>query len=304
MKIKKNENGKIELAEYPSEISSTFKESLERYLNLLDPLFETAQEKCEFEFILTLLHIRGLQDVGWDPFENTQILFDKIIDLIQSKLDYETSLSITLWLYGHIVEASEPYEILANLFRICEGGRYCISNFPPKGKNKNPLYPSEKISKLNELAIKDILQNSMTPFCEFFDRNLRNAIFHSDYVINGGDVNILNPKKRYSNSEITEILNKALAYFTALNSLLRIYKVSYDKPKIVDVHPEFSNNPNEKVITIIRENDGLIGLKDNWNKEERGKGYIFYRVGRFTYDEVKLLDSNLDLCYIKSSNAN
>lgn len=43
--------------------------------------------------------------------------------------DFETQRYLFLWLYGHIIEASEPYEIAANLITIIDGERFNINNF-------------------------------------------------------------------------------------------------------------------------------------------------------------------------------
>jgi hypothetical protein len=46
-------------------------EAAPRYLTALDPAFTRAREQSEFEFILTLLRVRGLADAGWDAYETT-----------------------------------------------------------------------------------------------------------------------------------------------------------------------------------------------------------------------------------------
>src|SRR5215471_315191 len=46
-------------------------EALPRYLTALDPVFTRAREQSEFELILTLLRVRGLQDAGWHAYQTT-----------------------------------------------------------------------------------------------------------------------------------------------------------------------------------------------------------------------------------------
>ncbi|MEE8613161.1 MAG: hypothetical protein V3S85_03395 [Nitrospirales bacterium] len=41
-----------------------YREALPRYMTSLDPAFTRAYAKCEFEFLASLLHVRGAQDAG------------------------------------------------------------------------------------------------------------------------------------------------------------------------------------------------------------------------------------------------
>lgn len=294
MSVIKNKEGIWEWEAERKRFNPVYKDSVIKYLNSLDPLFERAKETCEFEFILTLLRVSGLQDPGWDSYENTLEVF-RCISKIKNKVrEFKTIRHIYLLLYGHILEASEPYEILANLINVVSGGRFIIDNFPDKsrGKYKIPQSPSEKIDKLKEMANSLNLGQAIFPLEDIFDRELRNAIFHSDYSLYNGEVRIRKPVKSYSHDEINTILNKALAYHEAFSNLFFMYIRMYEEPKIIPVHPGFSNDPNEKAITIIRKGYGLVGLKDKWSKEELEMGHIPHRIGRFHRYEVKLLDGN------------
>jgi len=206
-------------------------------------------------------------------------------------------------LYGHIVEASEPYEILANLINVCEGGRFHVNNFPNKvgGKYRIPQSPSEKIDKLEEMASKIDMCNCVFPLKDVFDRDLRNAIFHSDYSLYEGEVRIRKPRKLYSHDEIMEIMNKGLAYFNAFVSIFNAYVRSYDEPKVIGVHKDFGGHPNEEAVTIIRKGHGLAGIKDNWTREELKRGHIPFRIGRFSRYETKLLKENRLLATLPAS---
>ena len=51
-----------------------------------------------------------------------------------------------------------------------------------------PQTPGGKIKQLEEAAIAAWLPDVVTPMREVWDRELRNAIFHSDYSLHGGEV--------------------------------------------------------------------------------------------------------------------
>lgn len=271
--------------------NAAYKKELLNALNSFGPVFSAAKQKSEFEFISALLRVRGVIGPGWDPWENTVEVVEKMQGL-HEKADYESSVHLLLWIYGHIVEASEPYEILMNMLGIAGGGRWLIKNFQDrtfKNGKKNPLSPSEKIEILRTRA-KQVGQSAgMAPLNGLVDKNLRNAIFHSDYSTHNGNVRISQPSKEYSRDEIYSMANHAIAYFEAIKFLIKTARAEYKKPKVVSVPVQFSGDRDEQAITMVREGEGLIGIKDNWTAEEIQKGKIPFRFGRFHQYELKML---------------
>ena len=290
MELEKSENGIWNFSKRPSKIDPTYEKFLLQSVNAIDKVFDEAKNRSEFEFILTLLGVRGLSDAGWDPFETTKYVFGLFSDLLNSKLSFKESIHYSLLLYGHLVEASEPYEIICNMINIGNGGRYRSYNFPEKGERKRPQSPSEKIRKLEELAITSNQKDVLQLFNTFYDRELRNSIFHSDYSVYGSELRIKTPIKVYKHAEIMNVINQCIAYYNALINIIDHSKSVYKEPKIIDVHPEFSRYPNEKAITIIRQGDGLVGLKDNLTPEQKKSGFITFRVGKFLPYELKIID--------------
>src|SRR4051794_15816364 len=88
-------------------------DSLLRYLNIFDPLFERAQEANELEFICSLLAIRGLESAGWDAYQSTLEAVAAMVELHNKTESFVASRHLELWIYGHVVEASQPYALVA-----------------------------------------------------------------------------------------------------------------------------------------------------------------------------------------------
>jgi len=302
-KIVRNPEGKWEFAIIPKKFSPIYRDSAIMYMNNFSPLFEEAKIKSEFEFILTLLRFRGKQNEGPDTWENTRSVINSLMKLMRKIKDYETRRYLSLWLYCHIVEASEPYEITANPINIVNGKRYNRNNFPDeqRGRYTIPLSIGKKIDKLDELFNEINMPNSIFPFNDVFDRDLRNAISHSDFALHGGEVRIhKGTRKIYSHDETEALINKALAYFRAFEFLISFHISEYQTPKIISVHPEFSEDPKERAITIIRKGYGLVGIKDNWTEEELRKRQIPFRLGRFYRHELDLLKKDPFLTILPS----
>lgn len=277
--FKKDENGIFRPYDIPSSMNKDYIEAVAKYLNCLDPLFEKSQEKSDFEFILTLLRIRGIQSSREDPYENSVLTFDGFMGL-KNKLRGNIRMNLMLWLYGHILESSEPYEIIANLLSICAGGRYRLFNFPKKEyrpKLYRSLYPYEKIEHLDKLSKKANIINATTPIKEFYDRDLRNAIFHANYSVDNGEVILTDPQKMYSRVRTLVLINQALAYHEVIKNLVNSYIESYSESKIIPVSNGFSSDPDEKAIIIVRKGHGVIGLKST-------KKGSFYLGNQYSYE--------------------
>jgi hypothetical protein len=263
-----------------------YSDSILKYLECFSPAFEKAKATSEFEFILSLLRIhKEFQDVGWDPYETTLQLIPRMVSLYQKVESFETERDLQLWIYGHIVEASEPYEILMNMVRVARGLRFNTVCFPPKKWGAPQPSPGKKIQLLKEEANAVNLPKTTFPLEEIWNGNLRNAIFHSDYSIAGDEVRTMRLKAPgsyemicYSHEQIMTYVNKALAYHDALEKIYRLNISLYKKPIQIDVHPGYSKSTNEKAWVIVRENYGVIGIRDALNHYDESKNLIPWRI--------------------------
>lgn len=272
-----------------------YSESLISYLNKFDKLFSKALQTNEFEFICTLITVRGHQDVGWEPFENLEILNKSFKDLIAGGTKENIKANYGLFLYGLILEASLPYETFANLLNIIEGDRYQSKPNFPDVTNQNgrsiPMHPLTKIDQLKSRAKKQSINIDI--FDEFFDKDLRNAVFHSDFAVHWPEVRIAHPIKSYKHEEWMLLINKAMAYLDAFLGVRSFYVETYNKPKLITPHPDSGYATGGQMITIIRKKHGVIGLKDNWSEEQLQKGRIPVWFGTFHPYELDLLKKGI-----------
>jgi len=274
-----------------------YKEALPRYLTALDHAFFAAKEKCEFEFLLTMFRVRGIDNRGiGDAYETTLRAIPLLYEVHDRTESFEAARHLQLWIYGHIVEASEPYEILSNLVNVALGERFSSQFYPYKVGKSRPQSPSSKIKHIEELSVKADMLDVVTPLKEIWDRNLRNAIFHSDYILHGGFVHTQD--RIYSHDEIMTIVNRAIVYHESLANLYNLYIHQYSAPTIIPTHPDFSHGRAESAVVIVRQGHGAVGLKDAWTKEELAKGKINWRIGIFTKEELSLLNRNPELAIL------
>lgn len=241
--------------------------AVEEYLTLWEDLFQRARDVDEFQFILALLRFKGDAGPGWDTFDNTINAFEESMKAAR-KFRGRRGLSNTiLWLYGHIVEASDHYEIIANMVNIAGGEPYRAYNFP-KIKNRRggarEQYPNEKIIEIRKRCKRLNLKDYSQPFTEVLDKDLRNAVYHSDYSIYSGAVRFRNVdgyEVEYDAESINKRINQAMTLHETIKNLLTGYTASYKEPKIIDVGLNFSPDKSMKAQVIVRKKYGVMALQ-------------------------------------------
>ncbi len=219
--------------------------------------------------------------------------------------DFETARHLQLSTYGHIIEASEPYEILADMLHIAGGGYYAPFRFPDRdvypprpGRPPPPTRPAtfrEKLVELERLADDVGEPGVLDPVREVWDFELRNAVFHADYSLHGSEVRIPRRGGSYSHEEFMTLVNRAIAYHEALAMLVNGYRRGYNEPKRVLVHNESAREPDEAMVVMIREGEGAIGLRYVYTAEEVAAGAIPAHIARLYPDEVEAVRADTTL---------
>ena len=241
---------------------------------ILNNLFLKAKSKDEFEYICALLRIRGMESVGWDPFEETQNLFADIVSLVQGPLRDDTRIRLLLFVYCHITEVDAIYYVLENMLRTIEGERCSLSPFSHLyGKKKNlfdsrPPSAKQVVKALQEHAYK-IEEQELPDLLEWmFNEQVRNAFFHSDYTIYKDEFRSREANFKTNNivtksiklNELIELINKGLYFFQCFISVYYEHRVSYKEPKIV--HGRIvADGSSEPLQLVIDDNGGVCGFK-------------------------------------------
>jgi hypothetical protein len=265
--------------------------ALPQYLNGFEPIFSRAKEVDEFQFILALLGIYGLQDAGWAPYESTLAGIRAAIDIHNETDDPEVTRHLKLWIYGHIVEASAPYDTLANVIQIARGHHARQTWFPDD--DGRPVSPGSKIDMLGTWAQTDGHADVERLLKEIWDHDLRNAIFHADYALHGSEVRLPGVGDLRTGDQIEDITGKATAYHEAVSGLRRFHLQSYTEPKRISA-ASFSSDPSDEAVVIVREGEGAIGLKDAFSRSEIAAGAIGFRLALLFPDERETLNANSD----------
>ena len=285
-------------------VNQDYGEAIVKYTNILDPIFRKARDINEFDFLFTLWRLRGMSDGGGDPYETSIRTIKDVMQLANSQVDkLEIQINLSLWVYCHILEASEPYEIVTNLLNICQGGRFNPCWYPPvlqkRGGNRI-IAPGEKIMKIKTIAKNAGFINLDLMYSEVYDRDIRNAVFHSDYANDKRGLRIMGPGKSIPWDDVRRLITRGIAYFECITNLYRSYISSYTKPIVIPAPPGFSPAKDEMIRIIIREEYGAVGFRTEATNEQITRGKIIARGGRYFADEIKLFEENPTLDILPS----
>jgi hypothetical protein len=286
----------VESTEDEHELKPDYLVALPRYLTAFDRLAQAAKRVEEAQFVMALLSVRGMQDAGWDPFETTIQGIRAATRLHNETDDRLAARHLQLWIYGHIVEASVPYELLGNLAQISIGEPAVMDPFRKLGPHPSP---GKKIAKIVEWADQAGNQALAYLLPQIWDAELRNAVFHSDYTIHGAEIRLPGIGERRFMEELAVLTGKASAYHDGVLGARRYHLESYTEPKRVRGGAITPGNPDEELEIIVREGEGAIGLKDTLTAAERAAGGISFRYcAKVSPEELAILNSDPDLALL------
>ena len=216
---------------------------------IFEELFNRAREADEFEYASALLRIRGMEDAGWDPLEETAALFKDIASLLEAPLTDYARIRLGLLLYSHLTEVDAIYEILANMVEVTAGERCVIGPFhdlyTPPGRPRYEQYPPSAkrvVARLKERALARGLQELSDLLDWFFNDAVRNAFFHSDYVLYRDEFRSREawfvdrdgrPSRSMQLEDIVELVNRGIAFYQAFMEVYGKHRLSYREDKQV-----------------------------------------------------------------------
>jgi len=237
------------------------------YYKYLDHLFGKARENGGMQYLYSLLRVSGISDGGWDPFVEAHealIDFSKILQRVGKKGVTKNSIRLGLLIYCHSIEMAAPYQILYNLLQCIQGKMYIPFPFlgRPKGKKDPfgviPPSPRAKIEKLKTECERTGEQELINKFNSFFDDDIRNAFYHSDYSITDTEFRICESGLPHSISlkDLSEKLARCFAFYQAFFNIYKQIRFSFKKIK------KFHRLPNFEVLEILTDKkEGLIGFR-------------------------------------------
>lgn len=247
----------------------------EKVKEIMEALFCKAKETDEFEFCCALLRVRGTEDVGWDTLSESQDLIYDTLSMIEAPISQLFEKRLKLLLYCHLTEMDDMYSIIANLLWITIGERYHIDPFYYElfEDRKTISSPESKVDRIEELSIRAEFKEVGEIYDYFLIKQVRNAFFHSDYVLYSNEFRIVNGEPLKTNGEILhsvpfywlqQRIEVAIMWALQLFELIIDHKSDYIGEKIVKAR--IGHNGAVEDVVLIGDGNGLRG----WRTHMRG----------------------------------
>jgi hypothetical protein len=269
------------------------------YANLLNDLFDPTlhmESHRLFEFVCSLVRAGGIELGGFDPWYESKAIIDDMgnlsaLDLPEDRFPdrNKTRIRLALLAYCTLTEMDLPYLVVANLLRLRMGSKYHIDPFhdlaqtrlPKKGRAFGkivPPTPNQKIKRIKELAQRANLEIVASALEEIHDPVLRNAIYHSDFILNDDSL-IIRKDSRLSKregvhtpriplDELDELVTNAFAFYGALFALYERCRKSFGDFKNAFLPYD---HHHKGVLQLVFHDDGtLTGFRVYWPNGNTG----------------------------------
>jgi hypothetical protein len=263
------------------------------YAFILNDLFDPTphmEAHRIFEFVCSLVRAGGLELGGLDPWYESKAIIDDMRNLALLDLPCErfpdpqkTRIRLALLAYCTLTEMDLPYMLVANLLRLRLGKKYHVDPFqdlaqrrpPKKGQAFGTVVPpttKQKLTRIAELAKQGNMPAVSRAFEETHDAVLRNAVYHSDFVLND-DCLFIRKASRLSKKEghytprvlldeLDELITSAFALFSALFALYERCRRSFRDFKSAFL--PYDGHYKGVMQFLFDEDDALIGFRVYW----------------------------------------
>ena len=247
-------------------IEETCNSKQEDIINYLDSIFFKAFNKVPFDVLCTVLRVSGMQDAGWDPFEESTQTLDDLnwLSLKAKERSQKAIWRIALLQYCQLVEMSAAHDILANLLRVINDEPFIKQPFFDKIRDKKnsswytiPPSATTKFKRIREYAERAKEQQLVDLVNGFFDDEIRNAFSHSDYIITEDQFRITESGvgKVLQLTQLSDKINLAFDFYRALIVCHRRWQ------RLFASIPKYHQLPYYEVLEILSsESKELLGF--------------------------------------------
>jgi hypothetical protein len=222
-------------------------------LNLhLSHLYAFARQMNELDFAVSLGgEFRGAQDAGWSTTITAHEVFDELVAHTNKKgSKTKAEFRIVLMLYCQLAEAGGIYETLKNIMGVVSLKAYLLWPFKDlvrvKKEPRRVIGPNANAT-FRDLATtaKKIGLSRLSLLLELvFRDDIRNAIYHADYVIWNDGLRLRNRNGGYASKlsfrEVNNALTQAMGFFQVMHWLTDASVKSFNPPK--EIVGRFSAN--------------------------------------------------------------
>lgn len=228
-------------------------------------LFQRARNSDELSFLFAILGINsGIEDIGWQPINETNSLVTDLIGLINGPLHDDAKVRLTLLLYCHLTEASYIYHCIYNMLLTIERQPPKVFSFLEKYRNGIPPSVTAKIAEINSKAQQNGFLGISNIFTEIVRPDIRNAFFHSDYILFDSELRIKHRGSEYARipyQDVFALLEKTVDFFHGVMELLVEARRSFSRGYKIAGRKALDGR-NLSSVTVLTDDEGMaIGFE-------------------------------------------
>ncbi len=202
--------------------------------------------------------------MGWQPINETNSLVVDLVGLINGPLHDDAKVRIALLLYCHLTEANYLYHCVYNLLLTIERQPPKVFSFLDKYRNGIPPSVTAKIMEITSKAKQNGLVGIGDMFTEIIKPDVRNAFFHSDYILFDGEVRLKHRGSEYARipyQSVFELVEKTVDFFNGFMELLLEARRSFPKGHKITGR-KTPDGRNLSSVAVLTDDDGMtIGFE-------------------------------------------
>jgi hypothetical protein len=228
-------------------------------------LFQVARQRDECSFLFAVLGINsGEEDPGWQPGDETQALVQDLLGLINGPLHKHAKARIALLLYCHIIEANFLYHCLYNMLLTVDRQPPLMFSFLDKYQRGVPPSVSVKLSMIKSKAIEHGFDRIKDIFDEIVRSDIRNAFFHSDYVLFDDELRLKHRGSQYARIHLTDMydtITKTVDFFYCVKNLMMESRRSFPKGHVITGRKAPDGRNLSSVLVLLDERGVAVGIR-------------------------------------------
>lgn len=228
----------------------------------IESLFLKAKETDELAYIFSLLGLNsGIEDVGWQPINETDKLVQDFGSIANSPLNYHSKIRLLLQMYCQVTETSYIYHIIYNMLLTIDNQEPPrLFNFLDKYRGPVPPSVSVKHQSIKDLASTHNLNGLIGIFDKIYNSDIRNAVSHADYILFNDEFRLKHRGdaiKKIKLDEVYDLVNYAVIFFQTFFQISYKHKKSYKNDYVIENRKGKAGN-NLSSIKVIVDKSGLL----------------------------------------------
>jgi hypothetical protein len=242
-----------------------FKEFNKTIVREIDDLFLKAKDINELAYVFSLLGFNsGIEDIGWQPINETCQLVEDFGSIANSPLKNHTKIRLLLQMYCQVTETSYIYHIIYNMLLTIDNEEPPrVFNFLDKYRGAIPPNVGVKLGLIKDLALKHNLKGLVALLDQIYNSDIRNAVSHADYILFNDEFRLKHRGdiiKKIKLDDVYDLVNYAVIFFQTFFQVSHKHRTSYGNDYVINNRKGKAGNQLSSIKLKIDNSGVLVGF--------------------------------------------